>query len=93
MSSSECFHFTYLNRANQIKIQGLTTRIEDNSKALNDALSKISFSDGKYAAAGLFANFYRVYEDIKSGKRTAENSNTNQEMIDRIKKQLLLSSF
>lgn len=86
MSSNQCFHFTYLNRANQINKQGLMPRIEENSKTLNDTSSKISFSDGKYATAGLFANFYRVYEDIKSGRRTAENSNTSQEMIDKIKK-------
>lgn len=60
-------------------------KIEKNSKALNDISSKISFSDGKYAAAGVFANFYRVYDDIKSGRRTAENSNTSQKMIDKIK--------
>lgn len=85
MGSNQCFHFTYLNRSNQINKQGLVPKIEENSKALNDTSSKISFSDGKYAAAGLFANFYRVYDDIKSGRRTAENSNTSQEMIDKIK--------
>lgn len=69
MSSKECFHFTYLNRAFSINETGLNKRLEDNSKALKDTEAKISYSDGRYAAAGLFANFYRVYNDIKTGKR------------------------
>lgn len=86
MSSNQCFHFTYLSRANKIREQGLIPRIEENSEALKDTSSKVSFSDGRYAAAYLFANFYNVYKQIKSGKRTAQNSNTSQEMIDKIKK-------
>lgn len=86
MSSNQCFHFTYLSRANKIREQGLIPRIEENSEALKDTSSKVSFSDGRYAAAYLFANFYNVYKQIKSGERTAQNSNTSQEMIDKIKK-------
>lgn len=57
MSSKECFHFTYLNRAFSINETGLNKRLEDNSKAVKDTKAKISYSDGRYAAAGLFANF------------------------------------
>lgn len=85
MSSNQCFHFTYLSRANKIREQGLVPRAEENSKGLKDTSSKVSFSDGKYAAAFMFANFYWVYEKIKSGERTAENSDTSQETIDKVK--------
>lgn len=82
MSSKECFHFTYLNRAYSIGKTGLTPRIEDNSQAVKDSSAKVSFSDGRYAAAGLMANFYRVYTDIKTGKR--DPSRTDPDLAKRI---------
>ncbi len=82
MSSKECFHFTYLNRAYSIGKNGLVSRVEDNSKAVKDSDPKISFSDGRYAAAGLIANFYRVYTDIKTGKR--DPSRTDPDLARRV---------
>lgn len=79
MCSKECFHFTYLNRAFSIRETGLTPRIEDNSKAVKDSSDKVSFSDGRYAAAALMANFYRVYTDIKTGKRDKDKTDSNLE--------------
>lgn len=79
MSSKECFHFTYLNRAFSIRETGLTPRIEDNSKAVKDSSDKVSFSDGRYAAAALMANFYRVYTDIKTGKREKDKTDPDLE--------------
>lgn len=79
MSSKECFHFTYLNRAHSIRKTGLTPRTEDNSKAVKDSSDKVSFSDGRYAAAALMANFYRVYTDIKTGKRDKDKTDPNLE--------------
>lgn len=79
MCSKECFHFTYLNRAFSIRETGLTPRIEDNSKAVKDSSEKVSFSDGRYAAAALMANFYRVYTDIKTGKRDKDKTDSNLE--------------
>ncbi len=61
MSGKECYHFTYLNRAYSIRSTGLAPRIEENSKGVNDSSSKVSFSDGRIAAIGLFSNFYDVY--------------------------------
>ena len=69
MASKDCYHFTKLNRAYQIEKKGLEPRIEGNSKAINDNDPKISFSDGKIATAGLFANFYDVYMAMNEGKR------------------------
>ena len=46
MSSKECFHFTYLNRAFSIREKGLTARVEDNSQVVKDTSTKVSFSDG-----------------------------------------------
>ncbi len=79
MSSKECFHFTYLNRAFSIREKGLTARVEDNSQVVKDTSAKVSFSDGRYAAAGLMANFYRIYTDIKTGKRDTDKTNHNIE--------------
>jgi len=79
MSSNECFHFTYLNRAFSIKENGLIARNEDNSKVVKDTFAKVSFSDGRYAAAVLMANFYRVYTDIKTGKRDKSITDANLE--------------
>lgn len=79
MSSKECFHFTYLNRAFSIREKGLTPRIEDNSKAVKDSSDKVSFSDGRYAVAALMANFYRVYTDIKTGKRDKDKTDPDLE--------------
>ena len=69
MASNECYHFTKLNRAYGISKNGLVPRLEANSKAVNDSASKISFSDGKLAAAGLFSNFYNVFKSMKDKKR------------------------
>lgn len=82
MSSKECFHFTYLNRAYSISQIGLAPRIEDNSRVVKDSAAKISFSDGRYAAAGLMANFYRIYTDIKEGKR--DPSRTDPDLAKKI---------
>lgn len=69
MSFKECYHFTYLNRANSIAEIGLVPRLEENSKAVGDNKPKVSYSIGKVGVVGLFANFYKVYKDYKSGKR------------------------
>lgn len=79
MSLKECFHFTYLNRAFSIRETGLTPRIEDNSKAVKDSSDKVSFSDGRYAAAALMANFYRVYTEIKTGQRDKDKTDPDLE--------------
>lgn len=68
MSSKECYHFTKLNRAYSISKKGLVPRLEANSKAVNDSASKISFSDGKMAAVGLFADFYNIYTNMNKKK-------------------------
>ena len=68
MSSKECYHFTKLNRAYSISKKGLVPRLEANSKAVNDGASKISFSDGKMAAVGLFADFFNVYTNMNKKK-------------------------
>ena len=68
MSSKECYHFTKLNRAYSISKKGLVPRLEANSKAVNDGASKISFSDGKMAAVGLFADFFNVYTNMNKEK-------------------------
>ena len=83
MSSKECFHFTYLNRAFSIREKGLTARVEDNSQVVKDTSTKVSFSDGRYAAAALMANFYRIYIDIKTGKPTKLEikDNNKQEVV------------
>lgn len=70
MASNECYHFTKLNRAYGIARNGLVPRLEENSKAVKDSTSKISFSDGRIAAAGLYTNFYSVYMAMKERKRT-----------------------
>lgn len=77
MCSEECFHFTYLNRAFSIREKGLVSRLEENSRVVKDSSLKISFSDGRYAAAGLMANFYKVYTDIKTGKRDKSKTDPN----------------
>lgn len=79
MSSKECFHFTYLNRAFSIREAGLAPRVEDNSKAVKDSSDKVSFSDGRYAAAALMANFYKVYTEIKTGQRNKNKTDPDLE--------------
>lgn len=85
MSSNECFHFTKLSRINQIRLDGLNARCEENSKVVNDDSPKISFSDGRYAAAGLFSMFYDKYKSIHDGEITPEKANINLEMCTKIK--------
>ena len=83
MSGKECYHFTYLNRAFSIRDIGLVPRIEDNSRSVKDASEKVSFSDGRYAAAFLMANFYKVYMDVKEGRR--DESQTDSIMAKKIR--------
>lgn len=70
MSSNECYHFTYLNRAFSINQTGLEPRNEENSQGIQDSKTKVFFSEGKNGAIGLFSIFYSVYKAIKSGTRT-----------------------
>ena len=88
MCSAECFHFTNLDRFSSIKQYGLLPKLEENSKAVKDTIPKISFSDGRYAAAGLMADFYHVYCSIKNGTR--EESHTDFKLKEKI---LSSSSF
>lgn len=78
----ECYHFTQLNRAFSIRKYGLNARVEKNSQSVKDSAKKVSFSDGKYAAAGLMANFYKVYTDIKTGTR--DKSKTDSKLAKRV---------
>lgn len=77
MCGEECYHFTSLDRAFSIKKFGLSPRVGDNSQTVKDSSKKVSFSDGKYAAAGLMADFYKVYTDIKTGKRDKSKIDPN----------------
>ena len=79
MCSKECFHFTNLDRFSSIKQYGLVPRLEENSKAVKDTTPKVSFSDGKYAAAGLMAVFYQVYCSIKNGTRDKSKTDPDLE--------------
>ena len=65
MASKDCYHFTKLSRAYGIDKKGLVPRLENNSKAVQDGDAKISFSDGRVAAIGLFSDVYRVYKEKK----------------------------
>lgn len=85
MSSKECFHFTKLSRVNKIRLEGLKQQCGDNSKIVNDNSPKVSFADGRYAAAALFANFYNKYKSIKNGEVTPEKANINMEMYEKFK--------
>ncbi len=69
MCSKECFHFTNLDSFFGIMQYGLLPLLGERSKLVKDTAVKVSFSDGRYAAAGLMANFYEVYCNIKKGKR------------------------
>lgn len=91
MSGKECYHFTYLNRAFSIRDTGLVPRIEDNSKSVKDSAAKISFSDGKYAAAFLMANFYKVYMDVKEGRR--DESKTDHTLAKKIRESKSFEDF
>lgn len=77
MASNECYHFTKLNRAHSIARTGLVPRLETNSQAVSDSAAKISFSDGKLAAIGLFANFYGVYSSMKGENPTRRPTDIN----------------
>lgn len=67
--SKECFHFTNLNNFSSIMQNGLLPLLGENAKLVKDTAIKVSFSDGRYAAAALMANFYKVYCSIKKGTR------------------------
>ena len=69
MASNECFHFTKLKNLYSIKNIGLQPSLDKNSKAVGDEKPKISFSDGKIGAIGLYLEFYRVFNDYKNGTR------------------------
>ena len=69
MASNECFHFTKLKNLYSIKNIGLQPSLDENSKAVGDEKPKISFSDGKIGAIGLYLEFYRVFNDYKNGTR------------------------
>lgn len=88
MCSNECFHFTNIDRLLSIKQYGLIPRLEGNSKAVKDTTPKVSFSDGRYAAAGLMADFYHVYCSIKDGTRVS--SKTDPDLAQKV---ILSSSF
>lgn len=69
MCSKECFHFTNLDNFPGIRQYGLLPALGEHAKLVKDTAVKVSFSDGRYAAAGLMANFYKVYCSIKKGTR------------------------
>lgn len=85
MASKECFHFTKLDRAYGIRDNGLQVRLEENSKSVGDTKPKISYSDSKIGAIGLFANFYEVYTGYKTGSRKPrEDKPGEKEMYESI---------
>ena len=65
----QCYHFTQLCRADSINQKGLESRAEGNCKSVGDTKKKVSYSLGKVGAIGLYANFYEVYQNYKTGKR------------------------
>ena len=83
MSGKECYHFTYLNRAKSINQNGLQPMLGENSKIVKDSEPKISFSDGRIGAVGIFAEFYRVYCDIKEDKQ--DKRITDEQLAQKIK--------
>lgn len=68
--------------------------MENNSKAVGDKAPKISYSDTKLGAIGLFANFYYVYSqyklaaetDGKEGRMPREDKPSEMEQFEAIKK-------
>ena len=62
MASRECFHFTKLKYLYSIRNDGLLPKLDINSKAVGDTKPKISFSDSRVGAVGLFLEFNRVYK-------------------------------
>ncbi len=84
MASKECFHFTTLERLNNINKNGLEARSEDRSKAVSDSKKKISYSDSKIGAIGLYCNFEQVYLEFKVGIRPKRNTPAEFEMRDKI---------
>lgn len=94
MASKECFHFTKLDRAYSIRDNGLQIRLEENSKAVGDTKPKISYSDTKIGAIGLFANFYEVYNDYKTGARKPrEDKPGEKEMYESVMKSESFEEF
>lgn len=94
MASTECFHFTKLKNLYSIKNNGLKPRLDGNSKAVGDTKPKISFSDTKVGAVGLFLEFYRVYNDYKFGKRIPNPNKPGElEMYDGIMKSKSLKEY
>lgn len=90
MSDKKCFHFTNLSNVYSIRKIGLIPNIGSNSKGVNDSTEKVSFSEGRLEAAGIFANFYRGYIDRKNGK---SKEITNKEIINEIKEDASLKEF
>ena len=78
MASKDCLHFTKLEYLNSINEKGLQIRLSKNSYAVSDKKSKISFSEGKIGAIGLYANFYEVYTQYKSGQRKPKSDNEKE---------------
>ena len=94
MASTECFHFTKLKHLYSIRNIGLQPRLDKNSKAVGDTNPKVSFSDSKVGAIGLFLEFYRVYNDYKSGNRKPNpNKPGETEMYDEIMKSKSLEDY
>lgn len=68
-----------------IRNNDLQPRLDINSKAVGDTKPKISFSDTKLGAIGLFLEFYRVYNDYKTGNRVPNPNKPGElEMHDTI---------
>lgn len=87
MASKECFHFTKLDRMFSIRDKGLKIRLENNSKAVGDSKRKISFSETRIGAIGLYSNFYKVFYDYKNGLRQPDpNKKGEVEMYEAIMK-------
>lgn len=84
MASKECFHFTTLERLNNINKKGLEARSEEHSKSVSDSQKKISYSDSKIGAIGLYCNFEQVYLEFKVGIRPKRNTPEEFEMRDKI---------
>lgn len=94
MASKECFHFTKLKYLYSIRNDGLLPKLDINSKAVGDTKPKISFSDSRVGAVGLFLEFNRVYNDYKSGKRIPDSKKIGEtEMFNDILKSESLQDF
>lgn len=94
MASNECYHFTKLKYLYSIRKNGLQPRLDTNSKAVGDTKPKISFSDTKRGAIGLFLEFYGVYNDYKNGNRVPDSNKIGEtEMYDDIMNSQSLEDF